>query len=263
MSIKGHPPLNQCRLLALAACAGLLGACAGSNSLDLGGNVEPASSTTSQSVEQDPQSISLRQVKTLPAPLNTSGGSDQLISANDVLTIEVFDADPPSVEAQLDSRGRIRLRDVGIVKAAGSTARALEKKLERLYSACCYRNPDVSVTIKDSIASKVKVDGEVARPGSFTIGTGTTLSKVFADAGGFTEIADPSKVYVYRQIGRERLVAKYDVKAIRAARRSDPRIYGGDFVMVFSSDTKVAAKNLREALGLAAGATRAATIPGL
>lgn len=257
------------------ACAVVLSACAGSNSLELGGNVEPAGTgagtsatagagtSASTGASASAQSVPLRQVKSLPAPLNTSQGSDQLIAASDVLLVEVFDAEPPNMEVQVDSRGRIRLRDVGVVQAAGQTPRQLEAKLKRLYEGCCYRNPDVSVGVKQSIASQVTVDGEVRQPRSFQVGSNTTLSKIFAPAGGFTEIADPSKVFVYRQIGSERLVAQYDVKAIRAARRSDPRIYGGDFVMVFSSDTQVAMRNLREALGLATSAARAPFVPGL
>ncbi len=263
MHIAGFTRQRSRGALLACACAALLGACSGSNSLDLGGNVSPAGTVAETGASANAQSVSLRQVKSLPAPLNTSGGNDQLISASDVLLVEVFDADPPNMEVQVDSRGRVRLRDVGVVKAAGQTPRQLEAKLRRLYEACCYRNPDVSVGVKQSIASQVTVDGEVRQPRSFQVGSGTTLSKIFAPAGGFTEIADPTKVYVYRQVGAERLVAKYNVKAIRAARRSDPRIYGGDFVMVFSSDTQVAMRNLREALGLASSATRAAAIPGL
>lgn len=262
MSINHHPWRQLRMWLVAGACAGLLSACSGSNSLELGGN-ERARSTDNAANQDDAQSVRLRQVKRLPAPPNTSEGSDQLIAESDVLDIDVYEVDQLDREAQVDSRGQISVPLLGTIKVAGLTARQLETKLERSYGSNYLQKPNVTVSVKDSIASRVTIDGEVRRAGSIKVGSKTTLLQVVANAGGFSEIADPSKVYVYRQIGSERLVANYDVMAIRAARQSDPRIYGGDFVMIFSSDTKIAAKNLREALGLATGVAQSATLPGL
>ncbi len=262
MSIKRHPWRRLRMWFMAGVCASLLCACAGSNSLELGGGVG-AQSVDRAASQNDPQSVRLRQVKRLPAPPNTSEGSDQLIAESDVLEIDVYEVDQLDREAQVDSRGQISVPLLGTIKVAGLTARQLEDKLERSYGSNYLQKPDVTVSVKDSIGSRVTVDGEVRRAGSIKVGSKTTLLKVVADSGGFSEIADPSKVYVYRQIGPERLVAQYDVTRIRAARRSDPRIYGGDFVMVFSSDTKVAMKNLREALGLATGVARSSVVPGL
>ncbi len=248
--------------MTICFCASLLGACAGSNSLELGGGAQEKSVSTAQP-QADSQSVRLRQVDRLPAPPNTSEGSDQLIAESDVLEIDVYEVDQLDREAQVDSRGQISVPLLGTIKVAGLTARQLEDKLEKSYGSNYLQKPDVTVSVKDSIGSRVTVDGEVRNAGSIKVGSKTTLMKIVANAGGFSEIADPSKVYVYRQIGAERLVAQYDVTRIRAARQSDPRIYGGDFVMVFSSDTKVAAKNLREALGLATGVARSSIVPGL
>ena len=76
-----------------------------------------------------------------------------------------------------------------------------------------------------------------------------------AQAGGLNTIADPTKIYVYRDYKDEKLVANYNVKDIRSGRKPDPAIYGGDVVVVFSSSSKVAMQNLSQILGLA---TRAA-----
>jgi len=80
-------------------------------------------------------------------------------------------------------------------------------------------------------------------------------------AGGFRSIADQNKVYVFREIGGRKLVANYSVAEIRSGRLGNPRIYGGDVVMVFTSQSRVAMNNLKEALGMAANASRLAVIP--
>ena len=79
---------------------------------------------------------------------------------------------------------------------------------------------------------------------------GITRSTFDVDA-----VADATKVYVYRNQGSQKLVANYNVDEIRKGRKRDPRVYGGDVIVVFPSQSKVALKNLKEALGVATSAT--------
>ena len=81
---------------------------------------------------------------------------------------------------------------------------------------------------------------------------------MIALAGGFDELADESKLYVYRDFGDRKLVANYNVKQIREGKLSDPPVYGGDVIVSFQSGGKIAARNLREALGIASSAVRVA-----
>ncbi len=103
MSIKRHPWRRLHMWTMAGVCAGLLCACAGSNSLELGAG-ERAQSADRAS-QDDAQSVRLRQVERLPAPQNTSDGSDQLIAESDVLEIDVYEVDQLDREAQVDSRG--------------------------------------------------------------------------------------------------------------------------------------------------------------
>ena len=68
-------------------------------------------------------------------------------------------------------------------------------------------------------------------------------------------------MFVYRDINGQKLVANYNVTEIRQGRRQDPRIYGGDVIVVFQSKSKIAMRNLKEALGVASSASRLAVIP--
>lgn len=204
----------------------------------------------------------LQLVRSLPAPVNTAGGVDQPLLPGDVLTIDVFQAQQLSRTVQIDARGLLSLPLVGSVNAAGKGIRALELELEQLYGARYLQSPEVSIFLKESSGQRVTVDGEVAKAGLYPVSPGTTLLDAIALAGGFRELADQRKVYVYRAFGQRKLVANYDVGKIRDGHAENPRIYGGDVVVVFRSQSLVAINSLKEALGLSARvATGIAAVP--
>lgn len=207
------------------------------------------------------QSQGLRVVRDLPPPSNTQDGQEQPLAPNDVLEVDVFQADSLDRTVQIDAAGRINLPLIGAVDAAGKSVRTLEQEIEAAYGRNYLQNPDVTIFLKESFGQRITIDGEVAKAGVYPVSSSSTLLESIALAGGFRPIADQSKVYVYRDIGGQKLVANYDVSEIRSGRKPNPRIYGGDVVIVFTSQTKVAMQNLRDALGIATSASRLAIIP--
>ncbi|MCP5076006.1 MAG: polysaccharide export protein [Rhodobacteraceae bacterium] len=203
----------------------------------------------------------LNTVDELPPPLNSQGGRLQFIARNDVIEVDVFGVDELDRTVEVDSTGQISLPLVGQVIAAGKTERQLEAELRRLYGARYLEAPQINVNVKESAGQRVTVEGEVIKAGIYPISSRATLLRSIAQAQGFSKIANPSKVYVFRKRGKENFVANYDVDAIRAGKRSDPRIYGGDIVVVFSSSGKVAMENLKSVLGIATSAGRLAVLP--
>ncbi len=193
---------------------------------------------------------SLKVVTDLPPPSGTSNGAEALLSAGDTLTVEVFRVPDLTRTVQIDASGTIGLPLIGNVQAANKTVRQLTSEIERLYGASYLQSPQVTVLVKDSIGQRVTIDGEVSKPGIYPVAAGSTLLQALAQAGGFKPNADPKKIYVFRDIGGRKLVANYDVGEIRSGKKRDPRIYGGDTVISFTSQSKVAMQNLKEALGL-------------
>jgi len=200
----------------------------------------------------------LRQVSELPAPPATAGGTQQPVTVGDTLDIFVFQVPELSRSVQVDSTGRITLALVGTLSVAGKPLRAVEAEITRAYAVNYLQNPQVTVSLKDSVSRRVTVDGEVVRSGVYPLPPTASLLDAIALGGGLSKIADANKVYVYRDINGQKLVANYDVARIRAGQRSDPRLYGGDVVVVFSSGSKVAMQNLKEALGVAMPVARLA-----
>ncbi|MER9971831.1 polysaccharide biosynthesis/export family protein [Mesorhizobium sp. M0060] len=205
----------------------------------------------------------LRVVKDLPAPQNTQNGSEQPLSPNDVLEVNVFQVDNLNRTVQVDSNGQISLPLIGTVSAAGKTVRQLEQEIETAYGAKYLQSPDVSIFVKESIGQRITVDGEVNKAGIFPVSSNSSLIDAIALAGGFNNVGDAKKVFVYRNFGPNTLVANYNVEDIRAGKSRNPRIYGGDKVVVFASKSKIAMNNLKDALGVASSAARIAVIPGL
>jgi len=194
-------------------------------------------------------------VAELPPPVDSNGGTTQVISPGDTLAVDVFQVDTLDATVQVDNSGNISLALVGSVPAAGKTITALEADLEARYGARYLQRPDITIAMKDSVGQRVTVDGEVRKAGIYPLAGQATLLQVIATAGGFNDIGDPDKVYVFRAYGSEQLVAQYSVSAIRSGKRGDPRIYGGDVVVSFASGMKVLGSNLKDALGLAGSAT--------
>jgi polysaccharide export outer membrane protein len=203
----------------------------------------------------------LKVVTTLPAPRRTGDGEDQPLSPGDTLQLEFFQVDNLNRTVQIDGNGRVSLALIGAVTAAGKSVRQFEQEIKSLYGAKYLQNPDVTVFVKDSVGQRVTIDGEVAKAGILPVASNATLLDVIAQAGGFRQVADERKVYVYRDIDRQKLVANYDVNAIRQGKASNPRIYGGDVIVVFPSSGKIALQNLKEALGVATSASRLAVVP--
>lgn len=209
-------------------------------------------STAAGSGVADPESPgdgSLKVVSNLPLPKSAAG--DQTIRIGDKISVDVFGVDTLDTAVQVDGSGRILLPLIGGVQAAGSTASALQAKVTQLYSARYLQNPEITLSVEQTVT----VDGEFRKAGFYPVSANSSLLRIVAAAGNFTEIGDPTNVFVYRTIDGQDYVAQYDMSEIRAGRRPDAPILGGDVVVAFPSGMKVLTSNLTSALGLARSAS--------
>jgi polysaccharide export outer membrane protein len=159
----------------------------------------------------------------------------QRIAPLDKLTINVFQVDSLSGEFQVDSAGIISFPLVGTVEAQGKTAPELAQMIGQRLGQKYLQNPNVQVSIKESIAQTVTVDGSVRQPGVYPLKGATTLMRAVALARGASEDANTNRVVVFRTIKGQRMAAAFDLAAIRRASAEDPVIYGNDIVVVDGS----------------------------
>jgi polysaccharide export outer membrane protein len=94
--------------------------------------------------------------------------------------------------------GKITLRMVGSLQAAGLTPDELAKSLDTAYLSEL-RNPGASVHVKSMPSREVYVSGRVNHPGSFPLQPGMTALQAVSDAGGFADDAGEKNVVLIRR----------------------------------------------------------------
>lgn len=167
------------------------------------------------------------------------------VRAGDVVSVNVYGEDELSDDAvTLDATGNIRLPLVGDLQAAGLTADELGDAITTAYASRYLRDPVVSVSVKQSQALQITVEGEVEQPGSFAYAEGQTLLTALAMARSPTSIAALRDVAVFRTVEGQRFGGRFDIRAIRAGQMPDLALAPGDLVVVGQSSRRIAMQRL-------------------
>lgn len=176
--------------------------------------------------------------RALPIPDATSSVSqgDMRIGAMDLIEVTVFGVDTLDGTYQVNFDGGIKLPLIGEVDAIGKTPSELSYELERLFEEQYLQDPDVNVSIVESVGRRVTLDGAVNNPGLYPISGRITLLQAVALGGGPATNANPRKVVVFRQVDGMRHAAAFDLVSIRDGTASDPEIYGNDIVVIDGSN---------------------------
>jgi|GEM_PF-818681 len=104
--------------------------------------------------------------------------------------------EPANYEMLVDDEGFISLPFIPSIKAAGKTASELQRAIESAYiDGEFYQRITVNIMLP---SQSYFVRGEVRAPGRFPLTPGMTLLKAIAEAGGYTEYANPRKVNLLR-----------------------------------------------------------------
>ena len=182
---------------------------------------------------------------TVPAPRG-----DYQIGNDDILQIVVYPVADFNRDAQVDGAGNIVLPLLGVIPAAGRTARQLETVIAAKLKAKYIQNPQVTVYVKDAVGQRVTISGSVTKPGVYQVKAGGTLLAMLATAGGFNDTASTT-VSIIRTTSAGRQTLAYDSSAIQSGTAADPPVYGGDVISVEDSTAKVGFKQAGSVLGIA------------
>jgi polysaccharide biosynthesis/export protein len=116
------------------------------------------------------------------------------IGPEDVLSINVFEAQELNREVRVSGDGEISLPLLGSVRATGLTPRELEFVLQELLHRTYMKDPHVSVFVREMQSHPVSVMGAVRRPGVFQIRGSKTLLEVLSLAEGLADDAGETVV---------------------------------------------------------------------
>lgn len=187
-------------------------------------------------------------VRTMPTsqavPVPMALTKDYRLGPNDLLDVEVLDADNLRRTVRVNAAGAISMPLIGHVVIAGLTSQEAEDRIALRYAEKYLQNPQVSIFIKEFTTERMTVEGAVVRPGIFPLAGQMTLLRALAVAGGFGSIANTKEVMIYRngeKQARESLV--FDVEQIRAGKADDPTIKADDLIVVQRDSTRVLLKD--------------------
>lgn len=172
------------------------------------------------------------------------------ISPLDKLDVAVFQVADLTRSVDVDLGGNITMPLIGNVRAVDLTTSQLQDLLEQRFGERYLRNPDVTVSVRESSRRHITVDGSVRQPGQFQISGPTTLLQAVAMARGTDEAANPRRVAVFRQIEGRRNAAAFDLTAIRRGTAEDPVIYTGDIIVVEGSRLRAIQREIFSTLPL-------------
>lgn len=169
------------RLFALALLAGLVGSCR-PHGLHA---AEAASPSASKSAEADQP---------------REGAADYLLQPFDLLHFEVYDERDLNLDVRISQEFTIALPLVGSLDLRGLSLRSASELIRQRYAARYLRNPQVTLQVKEYSVRTVSVLGSVNKPGTIRFQPEQSLSLIeaIAEAGGFTRLADKSKVKLTR-----------------------------------------------------------------
>lgn len=120
------------------------------------------------------------------------------IRVGDTLSVLVKGQESLSGDFPVREDGTYLQPVVGPIEVLGKTASEVEIILENRLAEGIVTSPDAAVAIGESRVLKIHVLGEVEEPGTVDAEPTDTLLSVLAKAGGLTEFARRSHIYVVR-----------------------------------------------------------------
>ena len=151
-------------------------------------------------------------IPTAAPPNNPSSG--YRIGPGDILQINVLrDPDASVASVIVRSDGVISLPLIKEVAAGGMTPTELERfitsKLSRLI-----RDPEVTVVMKEIHSEKIYLLGAVKKEGAIPFIAPLTVLQAVAEAGGLTDYAKRSKIYILRQEASKQVRISFDYSRV-------------------------------------------------
>ena len=159
---------------------------------------------------------------------------DFIIGLEDILTIKVWKEPELSAEEVIvRPDGKISLPLVGDILASGLTTKQLQERItEELKNFVA--TPTVSVVIARIASLTVSVQGQVAKPGVYYLGSPMTVLELLARAGGLSEYADKKNIAIIRKVEGQTKYFKFNYKDVSKGKKLQQNIVleNGDSIIV-------------------------------
>jgi len=169
--------------------------------------------------------------ETAALPPTAAEASTYLIRSGDTIEVRVYQEEDLNARSRVDEEGTVVLPLIGRVAIRGKTTEAARQLISDRYEADYLQHPQVTVLVSDFAARRFVMMGQIARPGVYEIPSSERLNllQAIAMAGGYTKIADPSKVRIRRSTEKGEEVLRVNAKALASGS-------GGEMPFVLPND---------------------------
>jgi protein involved in polysaccharide export with SLBB domain len=155
-----------------------------------------AAAQQSQPPSAVPQATNPAGTASVPQTAAQSADDSYHLGSGDRIHIGVFGQSDLNGDYVVDGGGSVQLPLIGSVRAAGLTVAEFQKQLISKYSDGYLVNPNVEVDVVNY--RPFYIIGEIKAPGQYPYVNGMSILNAVALAGGFTDRADKSEVYIRR-----------------------------------------------------------------
>jgi len=152
-----------------------------------------------------------------------------VIGPEDVISVNVWREPANSGQFTVRPDGRIAIPLVGEIQAAGLTPERLSAAIaEGLQKVMTH--PEVTVGVERVNSKKYYIQGEINRPGAYSLAVPTSVLEALVNAGGFRDFANTKKIIVLR--GSQRLKFNYhDVSKGKNMEQNIPLLPGDQIIV--------------------------------
>ena len=150
-----------------------------------------------------------------PMQVGSQASPEYRMGPEDVLRISVWENKELTLDLVVRPDGKISMPLIQDVPAEGATAVELAALIQQKLTSYI-KDPQVSVIVLQVNAPKYFVIGNVAKPGTYSLRSETSILQALALAGGFTQFASPRSIKLIRNTGGKqgsRKINYYDVIA--------------------------------------------------
>jgi polysaccharide export outer membrane protein len=158
--------------------------------------------------------------------------SEYEIGVGDSIAVNVYEQAPLSATAKVRRDGKISLPLVGEVMAAGKHPSKLATELEGRLKEFIV-TPHVTVSVEQSQPVTITALGEIKSVGALTMEPPARLVEAIARAGGLSDFADRSRIFVLRQFPQfQRIRFTYDAIVHNEGGAAGFPLHTGDVIVI-------------------------------
>lgn len=166
-------------------------------------------------------------------PTLAAARENTTLHPGDVIRMEIVGESDLPTEYQVASDGTITFPYVQTLEVAGLEPQALAERIRQaLIDKKILQDPSVIVRVTEYRSKMVTVLGQVQKPGSFALSPGMTLIQAISIAGGFTAIAQKTRVNLSRISEGHAKTVVIDVESIYNGSNEDIALQSGDSIYV-------------------------------